>query len=224
MRKRLVSVILSLAMLGTLTIGTSTIQGSADEVSDNYSEVVDINGNRYPVRTPGNGTPVVRPTFPTSGSSETTTGTTVATTPETTAATPETTPETSVTQTPETTTPATETVETPETAVTIKSTVEVESIKAKTTKKGKVKVSWKESSKDQSEKEKKAYKNAKKIEVQYSTDMKFKKDVKSKTIDKDKTKVTLKGAKKNTTYYVRMRYVDENGNVSKWSKPQEIHT
>ena len=85
-------------------------------------------------------------------------------------------------------------------------------------------VSWKKSSKKKTKKQKKALKKAKKIEVQYSTDKDFNKKVKTETIKKNATEVVLKKAKKNKTYYVRMRYIDEEGNVSEWSEVSKIKT
>ena len=192
MRKKLVSVLLSISVLGALAIGTPTV---AEELSD------------FPVRTPGNGTPVQTVWFPASDTSETT----AETSTETTLQTPETT-------TPETTTP--ETVETPETSVTINRTVSVKSLSVETNEDGKVTLSWKKPSK----KAKKALKKAKRIEVQYSTDKKFKKKVQTETIKKNSSEVVLENAKNNKTYYVRMRYVDADGNVSEWSDVQKIKT
>ena len=201
MRKKLVSVLLSISVLGALAIGTPTV---AEELSD------------FPVRTPGNGTPVQTVWFPASDTSETTAETTAETSTETTLQTPETT--TPETTTPETTTP--ETVETPETSVTINRTVSVKSLSVETNEDGKVTLSWKKPSK----KAKKALKKAKRIEVQYSTDKKFKKKVQTETIKKNSSEVVLENAKNNKTYYVRMRYVDADGNVSEWSDVQKIKT
>ena len=76
----------------------------------------------------------------------------------------------------------------------------------------KLKVSWKKlSSKDR--------KKVKKIEIQYSTDKKFKNNVKSKFVSSGKTSYTISGLKKNTKYYVRVRAYTKSGqviNLSKW--------
>ncbi len=90
------------------------------------------------------------------------------------------------------------------------------SVKAKA-KKNKVTVSWKKIKKNKSGK--KLLKQIKSIQVQYSTDPKFKQNVKTKSVGKKKTKVTLK-LRKKTTYYVRVRYKGANG-FSKWSKEKK---
>ncbi len=215
-QNKLLSTIISLALAGTLALGTATIQGAAEETTP------------FSIRTPGNGIP--RETWPDS----LTTDTPSEQTPETKATeTPAVqTPETKATETPETKateTPETKTTETPETKATeenvsIKATVPVESVSTKTNQDGKVIVSWKKSSKKKTKKQKKALKKAKKIEVQYSTDKDFNKKVKTETIKKNATEVVLKKAKKNKTYYVRMRYIDEEGNVSEWSEVSKIKT
>ena len=73
-------------------------------------------------------------------------------------------------------------------------------------------VSWKKlSSQDK--------KKIKKIEIQYSTDKKFRKNVKSKFVSSGKTSYTISGLKKNTKYYVRVRAYTRSGqviNLSKW--------
>ena len=92
------------------------------------------------------------------------------------------------------------------------------SVKAKV-KKNKVTVSWKNIKKTE-----KAYKQIKTVEVQYSTDKKFKKNVKTKRLAKSKTKIALT-LKKNTTYYIRLRYVsNDKKNVSKWTKAKKVKT
>lgn len=93
------------------------------------------------------------------------------------------------------------------------------SVKAKA-KKNKVTVSWKKIKKNKSGK--KLLEQIKSIQVRYSTDPKFKQNVKTKTVGKKKTKVTLKLQKK-TTYYVRVRYKGSNG-FSKWSKVKKVKT
>ena len=93
------------------------------------------------------------------------------------------------------------------------------SVKAKV-KKNKVTVSWKKIKKNKAGK--KLLKLIKSIQVQYSTDPKFKQNVKTKTVGRKKTKVTLKLGKK-TTYYFRVRYKGANG-FSKWSKTKKAKT
>ena len=74
-----------------------------------------------------------------------------------------------------------------------------------------------------SKKAKKIWKPIKKIQVQCATDKAFKNIVKTTTVGKSKKKATIKGLKKNTTYYVRVRYTDKTG-YSKWSKVKKIKT
>lgn len=83
-----------------------------------------------------------------------------------------------------------------------------------------VTVSWKKIKKNKAGK--KLLKQIKSIQVQYSTDKKFKNNVNTKTVGKKKTKVTLKLQKK-TTYYIRVRYKGANG-FSKWSKVKRVKT
>lgn len=62
-------------------------------------------------------------------------------------------------------------------------------------------------------------KNTKKYQIQYSTDVKFRKNVKTKTTTKTSCKIT--SLKKNKTYYVRVRAI--NGNkFSSWTKAQKV--
>ena len=93
------------------------------------------------------------------------------------------------------------------------------SVKAKA-KKSKVTVSWKKIKKNKAGK--KLLKQIHSIQIQYSTDKTFKKDVRTKTVGKKKTKVTLKLQKK-TTYYIRVRYKAADG-FSKWSKVKKVKT
>lgn len=93
------------------------------------------------------------------------------------------------------------------------------SVKAKV-KKNKVTVTWKKIKKTR--KTKKLLGKIKSIQVQYSTDPSFKKNVINKKLGKKKTKVVLKLQKKKT-YYVRVRYVGTNG-VSRWSKVKKVQT
>lgn len=73
-------------------------------------------------------------------------------------------------------------------------------------------------------KNKSSVKKIKKVQVQYSTDRTFQTNVKTKTGGINKTKLKIKGLKKNTTYYVRVRYSDNKGGYSKWSKIQKVKT
>ena len=93
------------------------------------------------------------------------------------------------------------------------------SVKAKA-KKNKVTVSWKKIKKNKAGK--KLLKKIKSIQVQYSTDKAFITNVKTKTVGKKKTKVTLK-LRKKTTYYIRVRYKGAKG-FSKWSKVKKVKT
>lgn len=97
------------------------------------------------------------------------------------------------------------------------------SVKAKASKKSKVTVSWKKFKK--TKKTKVTWKKIKKIEVQYSTDKSFSAvNTKRIQIGKNKTKYTLKGLRKNATYYVRIRYSDGDGGYSKWSSIKKVKT
>ena len=93
------------------------------------------------------------------------------------------------------------------------------SVKAKV-KKNKVTVSWKKIKKNKSGK--KLLKKIKSIQVQYSTDKTFTKNVRTKKVGRKKTKAKLK-LRKNTTYYIRVRYAGKSG-FSKWSKVKKIKT
>ena len=61
--------------------------------------------------------------------------------------------------------------------------------------------------------------NAKKYKIQYSTDKKFKKSVKTKTTTK--TSYKIKGLKKNKTYYVRVCAVNGEKSSS-WTKVKKV--
>ena len=94
-------------------------------------------------------------------------------------------------------------------------------------KNGKVTVDWK-SFRDRI-KNSKVWKNAKYIEIQYSTDKDFMKNTKTKTVEKgsvnkSKAKTALSKLDKNTTYYIRARLVDADGVASNWSKAVKITT
>ena len=62
-----------------------------------------------------------------------------------------------------------------------------------------------------SRKTKAVWKKIKKTQIQCATDKAFKNIVKTATVGKNKTKAAIKGLKKNTTYYVRVRYFDGTG-------------
>ena len=89
------------------------------------------------------------------------------------------------------------------------------SVKTKV-KKNKVTVSWMKIT------DKLLLKKTKSIQIQYSTNKKFKKKVVTKSAGKDKTKITLK-LKKKKTYYIRVRYKGTKGN-SKWSAVKKVKT
>lgn len=93
------------------------------------------------------------------------------------------------------------------------------SVKAKAKKKGKVTVSWKKIR--NTKKNRKLLKQIKSIEVQYSTDSKFK-NPGVKKVGKKKKSVSLK-LKRKTTYYIRVRYIG-NGGASYWSKTKRVKT
>ena len=83
--------------------------------------------------------------------------------------------------------------------------------------KNKVTVSWKKLNKTD-----KNYSKVKNIQVQYSTDSKFKKNCVTKKVAKSKTKLVLK-LKKKKTYFIRVRYVGKDG-YSKWTKAKRVKT
>jgi hypothetical protein len=73
------------------------------------------------------------------------------------------------------------------------------------------------------------WKTAKYVEIQYSTDSKFRKiggikKIKKGTIDKTSAKSTLSNLKKKKTYYIRVRLWDGNKRFSKWSKAIKVKT
>ena len=76
-----------------------------------------------------------------------------------------------------------------------------------------VTVKWKKISKEKR-------KVVRKVQIQYSTDGKFRKDVKNKLVSAKKTSYRIKGLKTNKKYYVRVRAYTKSGSevrVSKWS-------
>jgi hypothetical protein len=66
------------------------------------------------------------------------------------------------------------------------------------------------------------WKRIKKVEIQYSTDKNFKKNVKKKVIDKNSKKITDKHIKKGKYYYVRIRYTDGKNLKTKWSNKKKF--
>ena len=88
----------------------------------------------------------------------------------------------------------------------------LKSVKLKALSAKKLEISWKKLSK-------KEQKKIQKIEIQYSTDKTFQTGMKTKWAKKTKSSYTIKGLKKNTKYYVRIRAWKKDGNiiyVSKW--------
>ena len=74
-----------------------------------------------------------------------------------------------------------------------------------------------------------AWKNAKYIEIQYSTDEEFLQNVKTKKIQKGKAdkanaKSTLSKLRLNSTYYIRARLIDAKGECSNWSRTVKVKT
>ncbi len=92
--------------------------------------------------------------------------------------------------------------------------------KMKAGKKGKLTISWKKFK--VTKKNKAVWSKIRTVEVQYSTDPSFQTDVTSRTVSKKKTKLTVKGLQKNTTYYVRVRYTNGAGSGSEWSSVKTI--
>ena len=95
-------------------------------------------------------------------------------------------------------------------------------IKKPTAAKGKITVKWKHF-KHTSKKAKKIWKKIKKVQVQCATDKACKNIVKDVKVSRGKTKYTIKGLSKKTTYYVRARYFDGVG-YSNWSKVKKVKT
>ena len=87
-------------------------------------------------------------------------------------------------------------------------------------KKNKVTVTWKNIKK--TKKTKTLIGKIKYIQIQYSTDKAFRKNAVKKKVRKNKTKATYT-LQKNTTYYIRIRYVGKDG-VSKWTKAKKVKT
>ena len=88
--------------------------------------------------------------------------------------------------------------------------------------KGKITVKWKHF-KHTSKSSKKIWKKIKKVQVQCAIDSGFKNIVKDAMTGRGKTKYAIKGLKKKTKYYVRVRYFDGTG-YSAWSKVKSVKT
>ena len=88
----------------------------------------------------------------------------------------------------------------------------IKGVKLKALSKGRISVTWKKLTKKQRKK-------IQKIQIQYSTDKSFNKNVKTKWVKKTATKAVLKKLKKGKKYYVRIRKYKKTENyiyVSKW--------
>ena len=94
------------------------------------------------------------------------------------------------------------------------------SVKAKA-KKNKVIVTWKKLKKNK--KGKKLLGQIRSIQVQYSTDPNFEQNPVTRELGKKKAKVLLAGLQRQTIYFVRVRYVGNEG-VSNWSKVKRVKT
>ena len=94
--------------------------------------------------------------------------------------------------------------------------------KPKATAKNKINVTWKKYKETKNTKA--LWKKIKKVEIQYSTDKSFSKNVRSILAKKSKTSATIKKLTKNTTYYVRIRYTDGKGGYSNWSNTKTVKT
>lgn len=96
----------------------------------------------------------------------------------------------------------------------------VKNFRAKLYKKKQIKVSWTKLTKKQRKK-------IKKIEIQLSTDKKFKSNLRVIRLPSDKNKYIFTKLKKKTVYYIRVRTYTDKGNiryVSKWSKTKKVKT
>ena len=88
----------------------------------------------------------------------------------------------------------------------------IKGVKLKALSKGRIKVTWKKLTNNERKK-------IQKIQIQYSTDKSFSKNVKTKWAKKTATKAVLKKLKKGKKYYVRIRKYKKTENyiyVSKW--------
>lgn len=64
-------------------------------------------------------------------------------------------------------------------------------------------------------------KQIRKVEVQYATDRAFSQNLRTKKVGGKKTKATLRLAK-GSTWYIRVRYTDGKGGVSRWSRIRTV--
>ena len=91
-------------------------------------------------------------------------------------------------------------------------------------KKNKATITWNKL-KRKTKAQKKIWKQIKQIEVEWSTDPSFPKEITSKkTLGKRKTKTNITGLQRKTIYFVRVRYSDGNGGYSRWSKVKRFKT
>lgn len=88
--------------------------------------------------------------------------------------------------------------------------------------KSRITIKWKHF-KHTSKSKRKVWKKIRQVQIQCATDKKFTNIIKEKTVGKGKTKAAIKGLKKNSTYYVRIRYYDGKG-YSNWSKAKRVKT
>ena len=95
-------------------------------------------------------------------------------------------------------------------------------IKKPTATKNRITVKWSHF-RHTSRKNKAIWKKIKKVEVQCALDKGFTNIVKTAVVGKSRTSASVKGLRKKTTYYLRVRYYDGNG-YSKWSKVKKIKT
>ena len=86
----------------------------------------------------------------------------------------------------------------------------------------KIDVKWKHLNR-KLKKNKKIWKKIKKVQVQCAADKDFTKIIKTVKVSKNRTHVVIKGLKKKTKYYVRVRYYDGKG-YSAWSKVKMVKT
>ena len=84
--------------------------------------------------------------------------------------------------------------------------------------KNKVTVSWKKIGRSEGDRKLRA--QIKGVQIQYSTDPKFKKSRVTKKVGRDRTKAVLK-LKKKKTYYIRLRYFGSGG-TSKWTEAKKV--
>lgn len=94
-------------------------------------------------------------------------------------------------------------------------------IKKPSAKKKQITVKWSHF-KHSSGKAKSIWKRIKSVQVQCARDKRFTKLVSTKTVKKSKTIVTIKGLKRKTRYYIRIRYFDGK-EYSAWSKVKKIY-